>query len=215
MLLGVPGAGKGTQAELLAEALGAPHVASGDLFRENLNKETDLGQQARAYIERGDLVPDEITIQMVAERLSRPDCAGGFVLDGFPRTLAQAEALDEVLTRMDASLNVVPLIKVSEPVALARLGGRWTCKGCGTVYHVLFDPPKQEGVCDDCGGELYQRPDDTPETHRHRIEVYRQQTTPLIDYYREAELLIEVNGEQSIEAVQAKMRLVVRVACGI
>jgi adenylate kinase len=211
----VPGAGKGTQAELIAETLGIPHVASGDLFRENLDKDTDLGRQARSYIERGDLVPDEITIQMVAERLSRPDCAEGFVLDGFPRTLAQAKALDVALTQMDVSLNVVPFIKVSEPVALSRLGGRWTCRGCGTVYHVLFDPPEQKGVCDECGGELYQRPDDTPETHRHRIEVYRKQTTPLIDFYRDAELLIEVNGEQSIEAVHADLQSVVRVACRI
>ena len=200
---------------MLAETLGVPHVASGDLFRENLDKKTDLGRQARSYIERGDLVPDEVTIQMVAERLSRPDCAEGFILDGFPRTLAQAEALDEVLVQMDASLNIVPLIKVSEPVALARLGGRWTCRGCGTAYHILFDPPKQKGVCDECGGELYQRPDDTPETHRYRIEVYRKQTTPLIDYYREAKLLIEVNGEQPIEAVHADLSSVVRVACSI
>jgi adenylate kinase len=213
--LGAPGAGKGTQAEMLTEWLGIPHVASGDLFRENLDKETDLGRQARIYVERGDLVPDEITIQMVAERLSRPDCTEGFLLDGFPRTLAQAKALDEVLTQMDAALNVVPLIKVSESVALARLGGRWTCRNCGTVYHVVFDPPKQKGMCDDCGGELYQRPDDTPETHRHRIEVYRKQTMPLIEYYQKAKLLIEVNGEQPIEAVQTDLQSVVRVACGI
>ncbi|HHS96610.1 MAG TPA: adenylate kinase [Chloroflexi bacterium] len=215
VLLGLPGAGKGTQAERLAKALGVPHVASGDLFREHLNKNTELGQRARAYIDRGDLVPDEITIGMVAERLARPDCADGFVLDGFPRTVAQAEALERVLDRMGTRLNIVPLIQVSEEVALARLSGRWTCRKCGAVYHTLFNPPKQPGVCDVCGGELYQRSDETPEAHRRRLEVYREQTAPLVDYYRRAGLLVEINGEQSIEDVQADLWAAVRAACGV
>ncbi len=215
VLLGLPGAGKGTQAERLAKALGVPHVASGDLFREHLNKNTELGQRARAYIDRGDLVPDEITIGMVAERLARPDCADGFVLDGFPRTVAQAEALERVLDRMGTRLNIVPLIRVSEEVALARLSGRWTCRKCGAVYHTLFNPPKQPGVCDVCGGELYQRSDETPEAHRRRLEVYREQTAPLVDYYRRAGLLVEINGEQSIEDVQADLWAAVRAACGV
>ena len=214
VLLGLPGAGKGTQAELLAEALGLPHIASGDLFREHLDKGTELGQQARAYIERGDLVPDEVTIGMVSERLARPDCAGGFILDGFPRTVAQAEALEGVLSRMGTALDVVPLIRVREEVALARLAGRWTCRKCGAVYHTLFNPPRQEGVCDACGGELYQRPDETPEAHRRRLQVYQEQTAPLVTYYRQAGLLVEVDGEQSIEDVQADLRAVVETACG-
>jgi len=215
VLLGLPGAGKGTQAERLAETLGVPHVASGDLFREHLNRGTELGRQARAYIERGDLVPDEVTIGMVAERLARPDCAEGFVLDGFPRTVAQAEALQQVLGRMGTRLDVVPFIRVSEEVALARLAGRWTCRRCGAVYHTLFNPPRQPGVCDICGGELYQRPDETPEAHQRRLEVYREQTAPLVDYYRRVGLLVEVDGEQSIEDVQADLWDVVKAACGV
>lgn len=213
VLLGAPGAGKGTQAERLAEALELPHVASGDLFREHLDKGTELGEEARQYMERGDLVPDEITIRMVAERLSQSDCADGFILDGFPRTVSQGRALGSVLSEMGMSLDVVPLIQVSEEVALARLGGRWTCKECGAIYHKLFNPPEQEGVCDVCGGELYQREDDKPETHRRRIEVYQERTAPLIDYYREAGLLVEVDGEQSIEGVQADLRAVIKSAC--
>ncbi|HEC34830.1 MAG TPA: adenylate kinase [Chloroflexi bacterium] len=214
VLLGLPGAGKGTQAERLAEALGVPHIASGELFREHLDKGTGLGEQARAYIERGDLVPDEVTIGMVAERLSRPDCAGGFILDGFPRTVAQAEALERVLDQMGAELDVVPLVRVSEEVVLARLAGRWTCRDCGAVYHLLFDPPRQAGLCDACGGTLYQRPDETPEAHRRRLRVYREQTAPLVDYYRQAGLLVEVDGEQSIEDVQADLQAVVEAAGG-
>lgn len=215
VLLGLPGAGKGTQAERLAAALGVPHVASGDLFREHLNKNTELGRRARAYIDRGDLVPDEITVGMVAERLARPDCADGFVLDGFPRTVAQAEALERVLDQMGTRLNIVPLIQVTEEVALARLSGRWTCRKCGAVYHTLFNPPKQPGICDLCGGELYQRSDETPVAHQRRLEVYKKQTAPLVDYYRQAGLLVEINGEQSIEDVQADLWAAVRSACGV
>ncbi len=214
VLLGMPGAGKGTQAERLAQALGVPHVASGDLFREHLDKGTELGRRARGYIERGDLVPDDVTIGMVAERLARPDGADGVVLDGFPRTVAQAQALEGVLARLGVALDSVLLVHVSEEVALARLAGRWTCRACGTVYHTLFDPPQQAGVCDACGGELYQRPDETPEAHRHRLRVYQEQTAPLVEYYRRAGLLVDVDGEQSIEDVAADLRAAVEAACG-
>jgi adenylate kinase len=214
VLLGLPGAGKGTQAERLGEVLGVPHIASGDLFREHMDSGSELGRRARTYIERGDLVPDEVTIGMVAERLARPDCADGFVLDGFPRTVAQAEALEQVLRQMGAALDVVPLIQVSEEVALARLAGRWTCRDCGAVYHTLFDPPQEPGVCGDCGGELYQRPDETPEAHRHRLEVYQEQTAPMVDYYRQAGRLAGVQGEQSIDDVQAALQAVAERACG-
>jgi adenylate kinase len=205
VLLGGPGAGKGTQAERLVEALGIPQISTGDLFRENLKLETDLGLLAKGYMERGELVPDEVTVGMVRERLSRPDCAKGAILDGFPRTVAQAEALGELLADMGVKLAVVPYIKVSEDVLLARLAGRWTCKSCGAMYHQLFSPPKGAGVCDRCGGQLYQRPDDTPETQAHRIEVYFEQTAPLIDYYREQGLLAEVDGRPGIDEIQAEL----------
>jgi len=213
VLLGVPGAGKGTQAELLVDVLCVPHIASGELFREHLDKKTELGRRAQAYIDRGDLVPDEVTIQMVAERLSRADCDSGFVLDGFPRTVAQAEALDRVLSLAGNGLSVVPLIRVGEEVALARLAGRWTCQVCGAVFHALFGPPRQVGLCDECGGSLHQRSDDRPETHRRRIQVYWEQTMPLVGYYRRSGLLVEVDGEQSVEDVHADLQAVVEKTC--
>jgi len=206
VLLGAPGAGKGTQAELLVEWLGIPHVASGDLFRENLRNKTKLGLEAKRYTDSGELVPDSVTIAMVAERLSRPDCAGGVLLDGFPRTIGQAQALDEILAARGGAVDSVPYIKVRYETLLARLAGRWTCRDCGAVYHALFKPPKKEGVCDECGGELYQRPDDTPETQRRRIDVYFEQTEPLIEHYRMRGLLVVIDGEQDIEAVQHDLR---------
>lgn len=205
VLLGGPGAGKGTQAERLSEALGIPQVSTGDLFRENLKNETELGLLAKGYMERGELVPDEVTVGMVRERLSRPDAAPGAILDGFPRTIAQAEALESLLIDLGNELAVVPYIKVPEDVLLARLAGRWTCRKCGAMYHQLFSPPKRAGVCDKCGGQLYQRPDDTPETQRHRIEVYFDQTAPLIDYYRRKGLLVEVDGRPGIDEIQAEL----------
>jgi adenylate kinase len=205
VLLGGPGAGKGTQAERLSESLGIPQISTGDLFRENLRSATELGLLAKDYMERGELVPDEVTVGMVRERLSRPDCAKGAILDGFPRTVAQAEALDALLTEMGVGLAAVPYIKVPEDVLLARLAGRWTCKGCGAMYHQLFSPPREPGVCDRCGGELYQRPDDTPDTQQHRIKVYFEQTAPLIDYYREQGFLVEVDGRPGIGEIQAEL----------
>lgn len=210
VLLGGPGAGKGTQAERLAENLGIPQVSTGDLFRENLKKETDLGLLAKGYMARGELVPDEVTVGMVRERLSRPDAAQGAILDGFPRTIAQAEALEALLADMGSKLAAVPYIKVPEDVLLARLAGRRTCRACGAMYHDLFSPPQETGVCDKCGGELYQRPDDTPETQKHRIVVYFQQTAPLIDYYREKGLLVEVDGRPGIEDIQADLLSIVK-----
>lgn len=205
VLLGGPGAGKGTQAERLATNLDIPQVSTGDLFRENLKEETELGLLAKQYMDRGELVPDEITVGMVRERLSRPDAAEGAILDGFPRTIAQAEALEALLEDLGAKLSAVFYIKVPKEVLLKRLSGRWTCRDCGAMYHEIFHPPEEPGVCDKCGGELYQRPDDTPETQRHRIEVYFEQTAPLIDYYREKGLLVEVDGRQGIEEIQADL----------
>jgi adenylate kinase len=210
VLLGGPGAGKGTQAERLAQNLGIPQVSTGDLFRENLKEETELGLLAKGYMERGELVPDQVTVGMVRERLSRPDAAQGVILDGFPRTIAQAEALDLLLADLGAALAAVPYIQVPEEVLLARLAGRWTCKSCGAMYHQLFSPPQQSGSCDRCGGELYQRPDDTPETQKHRIEVYIEQTSPLIEYYREAGLLAEVDGRPGIDEIQGELMEIIR-----
>jgi adenylate kinase len=206
VLLGAPGAGKGTQAERLERWLGIPQVSSGDLFRSNMALGTALGKQAQSYIEQGALVPDEVTIGMVAARLAEPDCEAGVVLDGFPRTVAQAGALDRILAGMGRQVDLVPYIAVSRETLLARLAGRWTCKDCGAVYHELFRPPEMRGVCDECGGELYQRPDDTAETQARRIDVYMNETSPLIDYYRERGVLIEINGEQGIDQVEAALR---------
>lgn len=206
VLLGAPGVGKGTQAALLEKALGIPHVASGDLFREAIKQGTELGRLAKSYMDKGELVPDEVTIAMVRQRLAEPDCQRGAILDGFPRTIEQAEALEAALAEEGKAINAVLYIKASEETLLARLAGRWTCRRCGAVYHSLFDPPKEAGKCDRCGGELYQRPDDTPETQRRRIQVYLAQTAPLIDYYRRKGLLVEIDGEGSIEEVQAELR---------
>ncbi len=205
VMLGAPGAGKGTQAKMLAEKTGLSHVSSGDLFRDNIKNETELGKLAKSYIDKGELVPDDVTISMVIDRLSRPDCAKGAILDGFPRTTAQAEALDASLAEMGYQIDIVPLIGVPESVLMARLTGRWTCKQCGAIYHTLFSPPKQAGICDLDGSELYQRPDDTPETVSHRIKVYTKQTAPLIEYYAQKGVLAEINGNQEIEQVNAEL----------
>ena len=205
VLLGPPASGKGTQAAKLRDALDLPHIASGDLFRENLKNETGLGLKAKEYMDRGELVPDDLTIAMVMDRLGRADCAGGALLDGFPRTIAQAEALDEALAAQGHKVSVVPYIAVPEEVLVERVSGRRLCRVCGESYHVKFNPPQQPGVCDTDGGELYQRDDDKPETVRKRLEVYWEQTSPLIDYYRSQGVLVEVNGDQSIEAVTADL----------
>lgn len=205
VLLGGPGSGKGTQARMLVEVLGVPHVASGDLFREHLQGNTALGQKARVYIEQGDLVPDQITVDMVRERLSQPDCQKGVILDGFPRTVSQAEALDKILAEQGRSLDLVAYIKVSNETLLKRLSGRWLCQQCGAIYHMLTDPPRVAGVCDVCGGTLVQREDDRPEVQQRRIEVYWAQTMPLIAYYRERGLLAKIDGEQEVAAVHAQI----------
>ncbi len=202
VLLGAPGAGKGTQAELLAERLHIPHIASGDLFREALRNDTPLGREAKAYMDRGELVPDSVTIAMVRERLAAPDGREGAILDGFPRTVEQARALDGVLADKGQKVDLVAFIKVRPEELLKRLSGRWTCRDCGGVYHTLYNPPRRPEVCDACGGPLYQRPDDRPETQARRIEVYLAQTSPLVEYYGRRGVLVEINGEQEIAKVQ-------------
>jgi adenylate kinase len=206
ILLGPPASGKGTQAARLREMLDLPHVASGDLFRENLKHETELGLKAKVYMDRGELVPDDVTIAMVVDRLSRPDCAAGALLDGFPRTIAQAEALDQALAERGHRVSLVLYVSAPDDVLVERVSGRRLCRTCGESYHVRFNPPRQSGVCDSDGGELYQRDDDKPETVRQRLKVYAEQTSPLIDYYRSQGVLVEVNGDQSIDVVTADLR---------
>ena len=201
VLLGPPGAGKGTQAQVISREMNLAHISSGDLFRENLKNQTELGKLAQGYMNRGELVPDDVTIAMVRDRISRADCEAGALLDGFPRTPAQAEALADMLAAMGQAVDSVPYISVPADELVERLGGRWTCPNCGRVYHETHNPPKVQGVCDLDGAHLIQREDDKAETVERRIRVYMQQTSPLIEYYRQKGLLIEVDGKKSIEEV--------------
>ena len=201
VLLGPPGAGKGTQAKSISEKFNLPHISSGDIFRENLKGETELGKVAKDYMDRGELVPDDLTIAMIRERLARPDCSGGALLDGFPRTPPQAEALADMLKEFDGRVDAVPYINVPEDVLVERLTGRWTCRAQGHVFHEKYHPPAKEGVCDFDGSELYQRDDDKTDTVRRRIRVYLQQTSPLIEFYQREGTLIEIDGAKPIEQV--------------
>ena len=194
VLLGAPGAGKGTQAERIVATFGLPHVSTGDILRAAVSGGTDLGREAQKYMQAGELVPDAVVVGIIRERLAQPDAAGGFLLDGFPRTLEQAAALDGMLTQAGRGLTHVIVLDVPAPELIERLSGRRMCRGCGKGYHVKFDPPKQEGVCGVCGGELYQRSDDNEETVRNRLVVYGRQTEPLIDYYTRKGLVSVVHG---------------------
>jgi len=195
ILLGPPGAGKGTQAELLCRELSLPHVSTGDLFRENRAQGTELGKRAQEYMDAGRLVPDEVVIDMLFDRVERPDCAGGFLLDGFPRTIPQAEALT---ARLPADADVRALaLEVPEPALIARLTGRMTCRACGNIHHLQFSPPREAGVCDACGGELYQREDDSEAVVANRLRVYREQTAPLVDYYSQLGVLGRIDGDRA------------------
>lgn len=205
VLLGVPGAGKGTQAKLLEEALRLPQISTGDIFRYNLKNQTELGLLAKSYMDRGDLVPDEVTIRMVQDRLEKPDAANGAILDGFPRNLIQAQAFGE-MTASDGGVRLAPLINLSDEEAMRRITGRRVCRTCGAVYHIDFNPPKKEGVCDIDGGELYQRDDDKTDTVRNRLYVYYKQTSPLIGYYFAKGVLAELDGAQPIDVVQAQLK---------
>jgi adenylate kinase len=201
VLVGPPGAGKGTQAEFIAENFSIPKISTGDIFRANVSGGTDLGKLAKKYMDAGDLVPDEVTIAMVRDRLAQDDAKGGFLLDGFPRTIAQANELDAILSELGAALDVVLDLEVDNNEVVRRLSGRRLCKKCGHVWHVEFDPPKVDGVCDKCGGELYHRDDDYPETVRHRLDVYALQTRPLIEYYDARDQLVGMDAHGPVEDV--------------
>ncbi|EGQ24669.1 adenylate kinase [Mammaliicoccus sciuri] len=201
VLMGLPGAGKGTQADKIVEKYGIPHISTGDMFRAAIKDGTELGVKAKSFMDQGALVPDEVTIGIVRERLSKSDCDKGFLLDGFPRTVAQAEALDALLEDLGKQIEYVLDIEVDTEELVARLSGRRICKVCGTSYHLIFNPPKVEGICDKDGGELYQRADDNPETVMNRLEVNMNQTAPLLDFYGEKGVLTKINGQQDIDLV--------------
>ena len=206
IFLGAPGAGKGTQAAELARERELAHIATGDLFRQALERGTELGLKAKSYMEKGVLVPSQITISMVLERLSAPDCAGGAILDGFPRNLEQAEALDKALSHQGKAIDKVVYIKVAEEELLKRLSGRWICRQCQAPCHATDSPPKVPGKCDKCGGELYQRPDDNETSVKKRLEVYFAETAPLIDYYAQGGKLLEIDGEGGVAEVAKRIK---------
>ncbi|MHC4561024.1 MAG: adenylate kinase [Planctomycetota bacterium] len=210
VLLGPPGAGKGTQAKNISGVLGIEHISSGDIFRDNLKRQTGLGKLAQGFMTRGELVPDDVTIEMIRERLSRKDCEAGALLDGFPRTPAQADALAKILEELNSNVDCVPNIAVPAEELVKRLSGRWTCPNCGHIYHQQFNPPKVEGICDKDGSELFQREDDRSETVKNRIQVYLEQTEPLITYYQDKGLLKKVDGTRSIEEVTEEILLAIR-----
>jgi adenylate kinase len=205
VILGAPGAGKGTQADILSQKIDVPHIASGDLFRRALEEKTELGLLAKGYMEKGELVPDEVVTKMILERVSQPDCASGCVFDGFPRTLPQARALDEALKSQAKSIDKAIYIDVPNEELVRRLSGRWLCRRCQTPYHVTESPPEVPGRCDKCGGELYQRPDDKEETVKERIRVFLAQTVPILDYYEEQAKLTRVNGNLGVQVVAKEM----------
>lgn len=201
ILMGLPGAGKGTQAAIIVEKLHIPHISTGDMFRAAVKEETPLGVEAKSYMDQGALVPDRVTIGIVRDRLGKDDCESGFLLDGFPRTVPQAEALDELLSDLDKEIDHVIYIEVPQEELLSRLTGRRICSNCGTTFHLQFAPPRIEGVCDRCGGSLYQREDDQEETVAKRLQINQEQTEHLIRYYTKKEKLVRVDGEQPIEQV--------------
>ena len=206
VFMGPPGAGKGTQAEKIIENYQIPHISTGDMFRKAIKDQTELGMEAKRYMDQGALVPDHVTIGIVKDRLSESDCKSGFLLDGFPRTVDQAKALDEILTSLDSKIDYVINIDVDLDILKERLTGRRICRSCGATYHMVFNPPAVAGTCDKCGGELYQRKDDNEETVGNRLDVYVSQTKPLLDYYSLAGNLVNINGQQSIDLVFAEIQ---------
>jgi adenylate kinase len=210
VLVGPPGAGKGTQAQFIASHLSIPKISTGDIFRANVSGNTPLGQKAKEYMDRGDLVPDEVTIAMVRDRLSEEDAQEGFLLDGFPRNVPQAETLKKILAETDRKLDLVLELVVDDDEVVRRLSGRRTCRKCGRIWHVAFDPPTKDGVCDVCGGELFQRDDDREETIRHRLEVYQEQTAPLASFYADEGILVGLDATGPVEEVTERALVALR-----
>lgn len=210
ILMGPPGAGKGTQAEYIATAYGIPHISTGDAFRLAMKEQTELGQKAKSYVDQGKLVPDEITVGIVRERLEQSDCAQGFLLDGFPRTISQADALNEIVSALGKKIDHVINIAVDRDQLLARLTGRRICKACGATYHTTFNPPQEAGICDKCQGELYQRTDDSEEKVGTRLDEYMNKTAPLLKYYEDRKLLRQVDGQQPIDEVKSAIQSLLR-----
>ena len=201
IMLGAPGAGKGTQAKKIAAKYSIPHISTGDIFRANIKNNTELGQKAKTYMDKGELVPDELVVDLIMDRFKEPDCAKGYVLDGFPRTIPQAEALDKALNAQNESVDYAINVEVPDENIINRMSGRRACVGCGATYHIQFNPTKVEGVCDVCGEKLILRDDDKPETVKNRLSVYHEQTQPLIDYYAKKSILAEVDGTKDMEDV--------------
>jgi adenylate kinase len=205
VLLGAPGAGKGTQAKKLIEKYKIPQISTGDILRQSVADGTPLGKEAKSYMDKGELVPDKVVLGLVEERLKQPDCKAGYILDGFPRNTAQAETLDKMLSSLGMPLTAAISVDVPKGDLMKRLTGRRTCKGCGQMYNIYFSPPKKEGICDKCGGQLYQRDDDKEETIRRRLDVYEAQTAPLMNYYSKKKIMKSVNGVGSIEEIFGKV----------
>ncbi|MFO1441996.1 adenylate kinase [Bacillus sp. Bva_UNVM-123] len=205
VLMGLPGAGKGTQAEKIVQKYGIPHISTGDMFRAAIKDETELGLKAKSFMDKGELVPDEVTIGIVRERLAKDDCVKGFLLDGFPRTVAQAEALENILAQLSKKIDYVINVEVDKEILMDRLTGRRICKDCGATYHLVFNPPAQSGICDRCNGELYQRADDNEATVQNRLDVNIKQTKPLLDFYESKGYLRNINGQQEIDKVFSQL----------
>lgn len=210
VLMGLPGAGKGTQADQIVKKYNIPHISTGDMFRAAIEEGTELGIKAKSYMDQGALVPDEVTIGIVRERLAKPDCEEGFLLDGFPRTVPQAEALEEILSGISKKMDFVFNIQVNQDILMERLTGRRICKNCGATFHLVFNPPAKDGVCDRCDGELYQRADDNADTVQNRLEVNMEQTQPLLDYYSEKGYLKNIDGQQDIKEVFSDIDLLLK-----
>ncbi|HHV34876.1 MAG TPA: adenylate kinase [Syntrophomonadaceae bacterium] len=211
LIMGPPGAGKGTQAARIASFCEIPHISTGDIFRTEIKESSELGKKIKSYLDTGKLVPDEVTVMVIKKRLQQPDCSRGFLLDGFPRTIPQAEALDGILIGLSKNrLDLVINISVDAQVLLERLTGRRVCRNCGDTYHILYQPPQKDEICDRCGGDLYQRSDDTAETVSNRLDVYQRQTAPLLEYYQKRDIVQEVNGELSIDQVFKEIEKVIR-----
>ena len=209
VMLGAPGAGKGTQADMIADMFSIPHISTGDIFRENIKNGTELGAKAKGYMDKGELVPDELVCDLVVDRIQQDDCVKGYILDGVPRTIPQANALEEALKAIGQKLDYAIDIEVPDENIISRMSGRRSCTGCNAVYHVVYNPPKTEGICDKCGGKLVLRDDDKPETVKNRLNVYHEQTQPLIDFYKGTGVLHEVDGTQTMEKVFADIKNVI------